>query len=113
MVPDASKRPGPLVFGVDFGVRVSGDMQRARASRPRSDASLKLSRNPDMASLDALHVREHQGAGGLALGQLDLESAHLGPVVAATARAALWLRREQTTQLGLGFGVVAQFEQGQ
>jgi len=25
----------------------------------------------------------------------------------------LWLRREQTTQLGLGFGVVAQFEQGQ
>jgi hypothetical protein len=32
---------------------------------------------------------------------------------AGNARAALWLRREQTTQLGLGFGVVAQFEQGQ
>jgi hypothetical protein len=27
--------------------------------------------------------------------------------------AALWLRREQTTQLGLCLGVVAQFEQGQ
>jgi hypothetical protein len=82
-----------LVFGGDFGVRVSGDMQRARASRPRSDASLKLSKNPAIVSLDALHVRERQGCGGLALGQLDLEPAHLGPVLAATAIVASLLQR--------------------
>jgi hypothetical protein len=83
-----------LVFGVDFGVRVSGDMQRARASRPRSDVSLKLSRNPDMAPwMLSMSGSARGGAGRPALGQLDLEPAHLGPVLAATAIVASLLQR--------------------
>ena len=107
MVPDASKRPGPLVFGVDFGVRVSGDMQRARASDDAAhrEHGALLGAGPVAAVLLVLGV-EVQRLGDIAVERHELLAGPGTP-------AALWLRREQTTQLGLGFGVVAQFEKGQ
>jgi hypothetical protein len=56
MVPDALKRPGPLLFGV----RVSGDMQRTRASRPaRTRRSRRCGSNSSAALAIAVGLSAH------------------------------------------------------
>ena len=60
-----------------------------------------------VAAVLPVHGVEVQRLGDIAVERHELRAG------AGNARDALWLRREHTTQLGLGFGVVAQFEQGQ